>query len=116
VTYHARIGFRRCGTSLPQLSSGPLGTNKMQLNSAEENMTIISNLAEFRLATIFTLLVVCSPNLLSSCNTNSPQKNIGRSIVSGDGQFISMTVSWLPHLVIYTEGIELPPVYVPMLS
>jgi hypothetical protein len=25
VTYHARIGFRRCGTSLPQLSSGPLG-------------------------------------------------------------------------------------------
>jgi predicted small secreted protein len=83
VTYHARIGFRRCGTSLPQLSSDPLGTNKMQLNSAEENMTIISNLAEFRLATIFTLLVVCSPNLLSSCNTNSPQKNIGRSIVSG---------------------------------
>ena len=25
VTYHARTGFRRCGTSLPQLSSGPLG-------------------------------------------------------------------------------------------
>jgi uncharacterized protein YdhG (YjbR/CyaY superfamily) len=24
-TYHARTGFRRCGTSLPQLSSGPLG-------------------------------------------------------------------------------------------
>ena len=23
--YHARIGFRRYGTSLPQLSSGPLG-------------------------------------------------------------------------------------------
>jgi hypothetical protein len=25
VTYHARIGFRRCGASPPQLSSGPLG-------------------------------------------------------------------------------------------
>jgi hypothetical protein len=24
-TYLARTGFRRCGTSLPQLSSGPLG-------------------------------------------------------------------------------------------
>jgi hypothetical protein len=28
VTYHARIGFRRCGTSLPQLSSGPLASAK----------------------------------------------------------------------------------------
>jgi hypothetical protein len=25
MTRHARTGFRRCGTSLPQLSSGPLG-------------------------------------------------------------------------------------------
>jgi hypothetical protein len=32
VTCHARIGYRRCGTSLPQLSSGPLGgTNNMNL-------------------------------------------------------------------------------------
>jgi hypothetical protein len=27
-TYHARTGFRRCGTSWPQLSSGPLGGKK----------------------------------------------------------------------------------------
>jgi len=25
MTRHARNGYRRCGTSLPQLSSGPLG-------------------------------------------------------------------------------------------
>jgi hypothetical protein len=32
VTYHARIGFRRCGASPPQLSSGPLGSTHKEVN------------------------------------------------------------------------------------
>jgi len=46
VTYHARTGFRRCGTSLPQLSSGPLGgciqTSTMTKRSIKQSLQFFS--------------------------------------------------------------------------
>jgi hypothetical protein len=56
MTYHARTGFRRCGTSLPQLSSGPLGGCCQQSSIIkEENMRTIT----------FAVLTV----MLSGCAT-----------------------------------------------
>ena len=44
MTCHARTGYRRCGASPPQLSSGPLGRTRSQVFNKNNNMGTFNKL------------------------------------------------------------------------
>ena len=66
MTYHARTGFRRCGTSLPQLSSGPLGRTKQ---------TDMRTLALITLASLFFSF----PRILIAQQSKSTRDSVART-------------------------------------
>jgi hypothetical protein len=59
MTYHARTGFRRCGTSSPQLSSGPLGRQNQGYNQMK-NIRLIG------------IALIALALILFPTHTNSP--------------------------------------------
>jgi hypothetical protein len=89
VTYHTRIGFRRCGTSSPQLSSGPLGRTK-------EHITM-KPLTAFIIFLFVTLLISCKSD------KNNPVASTTQQLPDGIAGYVSVKYQYLLTTLFHTQ-------------
>src|ERR1700690_17537 len=85
MTCHARTGFRRCGTSLPQLSSGPLGRQ-------------LTPIAKMKLH--FYQLLACSAICIIVVSYDAISQPYGRvvgNVIDGrTGELLEKANIWIP--------------------